>query len=93
VLEEIVKSNELTFSRLTHLSLIKMQTIRIVLEMSLLLGLQTKQVDYAAAFMHADIERDPNWDSMSELERKQSGVYIQMPKGFQSPGHVIKLKN
>jgi hypothetical protein len=70
-----------------------MQTIRIVLEMSLLLGLQTKQVDYAAAFMHADIERDPNWDSMSELERKQSGVYIQMPKGFQSPGHVIKLKN
>jgi hypothetical protein len=63
-----------------------------MLVMSLLLGLQTKQVDYTAAFVHTDIDRDPNWKLTSELEREQSGVYIQIPKGFQTPGHVLKLK-
>jgi hypothetical protein len=58
----------------------------------LLLGLHTKLVDYAAAFVHANIDRDPNWGWMSEFEHQQSGIYIQMLKGFQTPGHILKLK-
>jgi hypothetical protein len=76
----------------TYAPVVNWQTVRIMLVMSLLLGLETKQVDYTAAFVHADIDRDPNWDSMSALEREQSGVYIQMPKGFQTAGRVLKLK-
>jgi hypothetical protein len=61
-----------------------------MLVVSLLLVLQTKQVDYTAAFVHAEIDRDPNWDLMLGLEREQSGFYIQMPKGFQTSGHLKK---
>jgi hypothetical protein len=52
--------------------------------MILLLGLvhTTKQVDYMAAFVHSDIDRDPDWDSISVLECERNGVYIQIPKGF-----------
>jgi hypothetical protein len=63
-----------------------------MLVMSLLLGILTKQVNYTAAFIYVDINRDPNWDSMSWSQCKESGNYIQMPKGFQNPGHVLKAK-
>jgi hypothetical protein len=63
-----------------------------MLVMSLLMGLSTKQVDYTAAFTHADIDRDPEWDTMTAEEREQSGVYLEMPRGFQTPGHVLRLK-
>jgi hypothetical protein len=63
-----------------------------MLVMSLLMGLSTKQVDYTAAFLHADIDRDPEWDTMTAEEPTQSGVYLEMPKGFQTPGNVLKLK-
>jgi hypothetical protein len=76
----------------TYAPVLNWQTVQIMLVMSLLLGLQTKQVDYTAASVHADIDGDPNWDLMSEQEHKQSRVYIQMPEGFQTPGHVLKLK-
>jgi hypothetical protein len=45
--------------------------------MSILLGLETKQVDYVAAFVQADID---------------TTVYIEMPKGFAQPGMVLKLE-
>jgi hypothetical protein len=60
--------------------------------MSLLVGLSTKQVHYTAAFTHADIDQDPEWDTLTAEEREQSGVYLEMPKGFQIPGHVLKMK-
>ena len=63
-----------------------------MLILSLVLGLATAQVDYTAAFVHAPIDKDPNWDSMTEAEREQSGVYLQMPRGFSEPGKVLKLK-
>jgi hypothetical protein len=44
---------------------------------SILLGLETKQVDYVATFVRAGID---------------TTVYIEMPKGFAQPGIVLKLK-
>ena len=67
-------------------------TVRLLLILSVILGLYTMQVDYTAAFVHADIDRDPNWDTMTELERDRSGVYIEMPRGFKQEGKVLKLK-
>jgi hypothetical protein len=40
-----------------------------MLILSILLDLQTVQVDYTAAFLHADIGKDPNWANMSEAEK------------------------
>jgi hypothetical protein len=76
----------------TYAPVVNWQTVRIMLVMSLLLHLSTKQVDYTAAFVHADIDRAPEWDTMTEAERKKSGVFMNMPKGFQRPGCVLKLK-
>jgi hypothetical protein len=76
----------------TFAPVVNWQTVRIMLVMSLLLGLATKQVDYTAAFVHADIDRDPNWENMTDLEKERSGVYIQMPRGFAKQGYVLKLK-
>jgi hypothetical protein len=45
--------------------------------MSILLGLETKQVDYVAAFVQANID---------------TTVYVEMPLGFAQPGKVLKLK-
>jgi hypothetical protein len=61
--------------------------------MSIIFDLATLQVDYTAAFVHADIDKPPNWDTMMELERERSGVYIEMPRGFGEDGKVLKLKN
>ena len=67
-------------------------TVRLLLALSLILGLATRQVDYTAAFLHADIDHDPNWDNMSPEERERSGIYVQMPRGFTQTGKVLKLK-
>ena len=63
-----------------------------MLIMSLILNLSTKQVDYTAAFVHADIDEPPNYNKMSAEEKAQTGVYIEMPRGFKRPGKVLKLK-
>ena len=56
------------------------------------LGLATKQVDYMAAFIHADINLPPNFDKISKEEQQHQGVYVEMPRGFAKPGHILKLK-
>jgi hypothetical protein len=76
----------------TFAPVVNWQTVRIMLAMSMLFGLATKQVDYTAAFVHADIDKDPNWDKMSKEERSKSGVFIQGPRGFSTPGKVLRLK-
>ena len=53
-------------------------TVRLLLILSVVLGLQTKQVDYTAAFVHAPI---------GDLD-----VFCEMPRGFSEPGCVLKLK-
>jgi hypothetical protein len=52
-------------------------TVRLLLILSQVLNLATKQVDYTAAFIHAPIE---------------DVVYVEMPRGFSKPGEVLKLK-
>jgi len=54
------------------------QTVRLLLILSIVLGLETKQVDYTAAFTHAPIG--------------DKEVYCAMPRGFSKKGHVLKLK-
>jgi hypothetical protein len=66
----------------TYAPVVNWQTVRIMLVMSLLLQLSTKQVDYMAAFVHADIDRDPEWETMTKAKREKSGVFMNMPKGF-----------
>jgi hypothetical protein len=55
----------------------KWTTVRFLLIMSILLGLSTKQLDYVAAFIQADIE---------------AIVYVEMPEGFAQYGKFLKLK-
>jgi hypothetical protein len=52
-------------------------TVRLLLIMSILLELETTQIDYTAAFVHADID---------------CLVYVAMPPGFGIPGQVWKLR-
>jgi Reverse transcriptase (RNA-dependent DNA polymerase) len=68
------------------------QSVRVMLILSIVFGLATMQVDYTAAFIHASIDHDPNWDKVTEDERERSGVYVEMPQGFTQPGKVMKLK-
>jgi hypothetical protein len=51
-------------------------TVRMLLIMSILMDLETKQIDYTAAFVHAPID---------------CVVYVDMPRGFETPGMVWKL--
>ena len=67
-------------------------TVQLLLILTAQLGLATKQVDYMAAFIHADIDLPPNFDKMSKEEQKCQGAYVEMPWGFVKPGHVLKLK-
>jgi hypothetical protein len=62
-----------------------------MLILSIVLKLATRQVDFTAAIVHAPIDKDPKWDNMSDQEKKQSGVYLEMPRGFKQPGKVLKL--
>jgi Reverse transcriptase (RNA-dependent DNA polymerase) len=52
----------------TYAPVVNWQTVRLMLVLSVILGLATKQVDYTAAFVHAPIDKDPNWDKMTEEE-------------------------
>ncbi len=67
-------------------------TVRLLLILSAQLQLATRQVDYTAAFVHADIDTPPGYDDMSEEDKAQWGVFVEMPRGFPAPGKVLKLK-
>jgi hypothetical protein len=75
----------------TYAPVVSWTTIRLLMILTVQLGLATRQVDYTAAFVHADIDRPPNYDKMTALEKSRSGVYVEMPRGFQQPGMVLKL--
>jgi hypothetical protein len=61
----------------TYSPVVGWSTIRLLLVLSILLELKTKQVDYTLAFVHAPIDR---------------GTYVEMPKGFEKDGYVFELK-
>jgi Reverse transcriptase (RNA-dependent DNA polymerase) len=73
----------------TYAPVVNWLTVRLMLVLSEILGLATKQVDYTTAFVHAPIDRDPNWENMTKEEQSRSGI---MPRGFGQAGKVQKLK-
>ena len=66
-------------------------TVRLMLILTLILNLSTCQVNYMAAFDHSPINHDPNWDNMSQQDRDRSGIYLEMPQGFDEAGKVLKF--
>ena len=46
----------------TFAPVVNWTTVRLMLILSIVLGLSTRQVDYTAAFVHAPIDKDPDWD-------------------------------
>ena len=76
----------------TYAPVVNWITVRLILVLTAQLGLATKQVDYTAAFVHADIDLPPNYEHMTKEEKERQGVYIEMPRGFKVPGKVLKLK-
>ena len=75
----------------TFAPVINWNTVRLMLVLSAQLELATSQVDYTAAFVHAPIDKPPNFDKMTKEEQDRAGVYVEMPKGFSEPGKVYKL--
>jgi Reverse transcriptase (RNA-dependent DNA polymerase) len=76
----------------TFAPVVSWQTVRLMLVLSIILNLATKQVDYTAAFVHAPIDKPPNYDSLSEEEKKKPGVFVSMPRGFVQPNKVLILQ-
>ncbi|EJK66248.1 hypothetical protein THAOC_12847, partial [Thalassiosira oceanica] len=63
----------------TYAPVVQWSTVRLMLILEILLKLKSKQGDITAAFLHADIPENEN-------------VYVEMPKGFEQKGKVLKLK-
>ena len=61
----------------TFAPVVQWLTVRLILIMTILLGLENKQIDYTAAFVQAPIDTD---------------VYIEMPRLFATTGKVWKLR-
>ena len=76
----------------TFATVVLWQSVCVMFILSILLGLETKQVDFTAAFVHAAIDKDTKWDGMTKLEIERSSVFIEIPRGFQEGGKVLKLQ-
>ena len=61
----------------TFAPVVSWTTVRFLLMVSILLNLETRQVDYLTAFTQSPIDTE---------------VYIEMPRGFGTPGKVLRLK-
>ena len=76
----------------TYAPVANWNTIRFMLILSAQLGLETLQVDYTAAFVHADVEKPPGYDQMTPEEQYRASQFCEMPRGFAIPGKVHRLK-
>jgi hypothetical protein len=74
----------------TFAPVVSWQTVCLMLVLSIILNLSTKQVDYTAAFVHAPIDIPPNFDKMTDEEKRKIGVFVQMPRGFSQHNKVLK---
>ena len=73
----------------TYAPVVQWSTVRLLLILSILLNLQTCQVDYTAAFVHAPIDME---EDVPDSAKSGKDVYVEMPKGFRKPGTVLRLK-
>ena len=76
----------------TFAPVVSWNAVRLLLVLSAELELAARQVDCTAAFVHAPIDKPPNWDLMSPLEQERSGVCVECARGCPHPGKVHKLK-
>ena len=76
----------------TFAPVVSWNTVRLLLTLQAQLGLANSQVDFTAAFVHADIDLPPDYDMMSPEEKEKVGVFVEMPRGFAQPGMVLRLK-
>ena len=60
----------------TYAPVVSWITIRVLLILSIFLGLHTAQLDYVAAFTQSSLNED---------------VYVEMPRGYKEDGYVFKL--
>ena len=67
-------------------------TVRLLLILAAELDLATRQVDYTAAFVHADVETPPGYADMTPEEQYRSSQFAEMPRGFSEPGKVLRLR-
>jgi hypothetical protein len=61
----------------TYAPVVSWITVRILLVLSLVLGLATQQVDYTNAFCQAPLDQT---------------VFVELPKGFEAPNKVLHLQ-
>jgi hypothetical protein len=52
----------------TFAPVVNWMTVHLMLILSIILGLTTKQVNYTAAFVHAPIDEDPDWEQLLQEE-------------------------
>ena len=76
----------------TFAPVVNWSTVRMVLLLTAQLELASKQVDWTAAFVHADIDRPHGYDNMTQDQKDRHQVYVEMPRGYLKPGHVLRLK-
>ena len=60
----------------TFAPVVQWSVVRLVLTLSIALGLETIQVDYANAFVQAKLDKP---------------VYVRCPKSYEVPGKVLRL--
>ena len=60
----------------TFAPVVNWSTVRLMLVLSVALKLHTQQVDYANAFVQAELPKP---------------VYVEMPRGYQQPGKILRL--
>jgi len=49
--------------------------VRLLLILSIILKLSTRQIDFTSAFVHAEIDKPPNFDQMTPQEQRRQGVF------------------
>ena len=76
----------------TFAPVVNWTTVRLLLLLSAQLELETLQVDYTAAFVHAEVDTPPGYEQMSAKEKYRASQFAEMPRGFSEPGKVLRLR-
>jgi Reverse transcriptase (RNA-dependent DNA polymerase) len=73
----------------TFAPVVSWQTVQLMLILSIVLNLSTKQVDYTAAFVHAPIDKPPHFEELTNEQKAKAGVFASMLRGFTKPNLVL----
>jgi Reverse transcriptase (RNA-dependent DNA polymerase) len=76
----------------TYAPVVSWTIVQLLLILAAELELATRQVDYTAAFVHADVDTPPGFDKMSPENQYRYSQFAEMHCGFAEPGKVLRLK-